>query len=247
MQNNLKIITKEEILKRENKISDLMQSSYPAFALQDNTAVKYWNRVYSDFLDYQTLLLNGEEVAAVINAVPVYIVKGQKELPKEGWDWVLEYACQCFDKKIVPNVLVGLSVAVNPKMRGLGIGKAAIARFKEIAKSRNLDKVLIPVRPTRKSEFPKVPFEEYINKKENGRYFDPWLNLHYSVGGRFVNICERSMLAEADLKTWKEWIGMDFKESGEYEVAQALAPIKVDKENNKAVYIEPNVWIEHRI
>ncbi|MFZ3074113.1 MAG: hypothetical protein WA093_03230 [Minisyncoccales bacterium] len=37
---------------------------------------------------------------------------------------------------------------------------------------------------------------EYINKKTDGKYFDPWLNLHYRLSGKFIGICRKSMRYE---------------------------------------------------
>jgi hypothetical protein len=44
---------------------------------------------------------------------------------------------------------------------------------------------------------------------------------------------------------WEGWTGLPLPESGEYVFPQGLAPLSVDREQDLAVYFEPNVWVEH--
>lgn len=52
---------------------------------------------------------------------------------------------------------------------------------------------------------------------------------------------------EATVAEWEEWTGLQFPESGEYVIADALAPVQVDIEMGLGRYIEPNVWVHHPI
>lgn len=246
METEIKIVTGEDIIPFRREINRLSRISYPVFILEDNATIHHdWRRIYTDFIDYQIVLAKEGKVAAFANSIPLFVPDDAVSLPDEGWDWALATGYKQFDEKIKPNVLIGLSVVVNPEMRGSGLSKACLFEFKKLARSKGLKKIYIPVRPTRKPDFPEIPFEEYIDKKTDGRCFDPWLNLHYSLGGKFIGVCRRSMRTVADLATWKKWTGIDFPKSGQYIVPRALDKITVDKENDQAVYLEPNVWIEH--
>jgi len=44
----------------------------------------------------------------------------------------------------------------------------------------------------------------------------------------------------------REWAGLVFDSDGPVEVPGALVPVHVDLAQNHAVYVEPNVWMEHR-
>jgi hypothetical protein len=46
---------------------------------------------------------------------------------------------------------------------------------------------------------------------------------------------------------WAQWAGMAFPESGSYVVPGALVPVEVDREADRVVYVEPNVWMRHRL
>lgn len=249
MEREIKIIAGKNIIPWRKEINKLSRASYPVFILQDNANIDHdWNRIYTDFINYQMVFQSDGKLAAVANSIPLFVSQGGTSLPEEGWDWALATGYRQFDEKIKPNVLVGLSVMVNHEMRGLGLSKICLSGFKKMARKLNLKKLYIPVRPTKKPDYPDMPFEEYINKKNpDGRYLDPWLNLHYSLGGKFMNICHKSMCTAADLATWTKWTGIEFTKSGQYNVPGALEKITVDKENNRAIYLEPNVWIEYSV
>jgi hypothetical protein len=44
---------------------------------------------------------------------------------------------------------------------------------------------------------------------------------------------------------WEKWVGLRFPESGIYVVPGALTPVEINLENDRGVYIEPNVWMLH--
>ena len=46
---------------------------------------------------------------------------------------------------------------------------------------------------------------------------------------------------------WSEWTGLRFERSGDYVVPGALSPIHVSCEQDHAVYVEPNLWVHHRV
>lgn len=55
------------------------------------------------------------------------------------------------------------------------------------------------------------------------------------------------MYIHGTIDEWKEWTKLDFPESGSYIIPGALNPISIDTKKNEGFYIEPNVWILHRI
>ena len=55
------------------------------------------------------------------------------------------------------------------------------------------------------------------------------------------------MTLRAPLADWAEWTGLAFPESGEYLPTGAAAPVTADVEAGEAVYLDPNVWVVHRL
>ena len=69
----------------------------------------------------------------------------------------------------------------------------------------------------------------------------------WRLGARIVKVAPRSMLIQGRVAEWESWTGMKFPEGGAYVVPGALAPIKIDRERDCGQYIEPNVWMEHKL
>ncbi len=80
-----------------------------------------------------------------------------------------------------------------------------------------------------------------------GRPFDAWVRVHVSMGGRVVGPCERAMVITGSVAEWEEWTGLRFPGTGRYVVDGALAPVEVDVGADRGTYVEPNLWIEHRL
>ena len=122
----------------------------------------------------------------------------------------------------------------------------AVDAMKRIGRSHGLGGMIAPVRPNRKSEYPKTPIEEYITWfGDDGRPFDPWLRVHHDLGARIIKPCKRAMLITGTVAEWEGWTGMRFFESGEYIVPGALVPVVIDCERDIGTYVEPNVWMHH--
>lgn len=95
--------------------------------------------------------------------------------------------------------------------------------------------------------------------------FDPWLRKHVRMGAKIAKVAHKSMEVEASLDDWAAWTGIDFdsfpnaptvrETHGNSSVAEytqvalqgGLVPLKVYREEKRAVYIEPNVWIYHQL
>lgn len=61
-----------------------------------------------------------------------------------------------------PNSLSGLAVAVRPDRRELGLAVIILEAMKNLARQAGLQLLVVPVRPTRKHEFPTVDMADYI-------------------------------------------------------------------------------------
>ena len=55
------------------------------------------------------------------------------------------------------------------------------------------------------------------------------------------------MSIAASLDQWRQWTGLPFDADGEVEVPGALVPVNVSLVHNRAVYVEPNVWVHHKL
>ena len=81
--------------------------------------------------------------------------------------------------------------------------------------------------------------------REDGLPFDPWLRVHARAGARIVRVCHESMRVSGTVAEWEEWAEMEFPESGDYVVPGALTTVRIDREADLGLYVEPNVWMHH--
>lgn len=90
--------------------------------------------------------------------------------------------------------------------------------------------------------------ERYIQwQDDQGMPFDPWMRVHARLGAKILRVCPRSMRIEGSVLDWESWAEMRFPESGKYIVSEALVPVEINSEANRGTYIEPNVWMCHKL
>jgi GNAT superfamily N-acetyltransferase len=221
---------------------------WPEFLQHDEKVNRCWPNLYAGFLKYQFALTNGDGIIAVGNTVPLLWRRPFAELPDTGLDWALAKANTDFKRGSMPNVLIGIQVLVNEKYQGRGISFEMLKIMKGIAKTNGIDHIALPVRPTLKCNYPLIPIAEYLKwQNKDGLPFDPWLRVHVKIGGEITGICRRSMDIVGSVSAWQDWTGLAFPGSGAYIVDKALVPVRIDKKRNIGRYVEPNVWVMHKI
>jgi hypothetical protein len=55
------------------------------------------------------------------------------------------------------------------------------------------------------------------------------------------------MTIPGSIADWEAWTGLSFPENGDYVVSGALTLVSVDLDADLGRYIEPNVWVHHRL
>jgi GNAT superfamily N-acetyltransferase len=214
---------------------------FPEF-LHHNTMTRYWNRLYSDFPQFQLALLAGDEIVAEAHALSIAWDSTVAGLPA-GWDAAFELG---MTGEHEPSALSMLAISVLPSRQGEGLGARMLAASCDAARAEGLDAVLAPVRPTLKDRYPLIPIEHYLRwRRADGCHFDPWLRLHERAGGEIAAPAPESLVLEAPVSDWEAWTKMAFPEDGDYIVAGMLAPLEV--RSGVGRHAEPNVWVCHRI
>jgi hypothetical protein len=106
--------------------------------------------------------------------------------------------------------------------------------------------LIAPVRPTWKERYPLIPLERYARwTREDGLPFDPWIRVHARLGAELLEVCPESMRIEGSREEWEEWTGMALPEDGDYVVPGGLVPVRFL--GGHGAYVEPNVWMRHRV
>ncbi len=141
-----------------------------------------------------------------------------------------------------------MEITVPTDHQGTGLSGKMLAAMRNNAARLGFEHLVAPVRPNGKHLVPDVPIEEYAALvREDGLPQDPWLRVHVRAGGRIVGTSKRAMVIPGTLDEWRSWTGLPFDVSGPVVVPGALAPVQCSVEHDYAVYVEPGVWVHHRL
>jgi len=225
---------------------NICKEVWPEFMRHDPIANKYWMQLIERFKDYQLLIMDGSEIFAIINTVPLYFDKSIDELPDKGWDWGVKKSITDYEAGKRSNILMGVQIVVNRNHQGKGLSFLTVKEMSKLAAKKRFNKLVIPVRPSNKHKFPLISMNKYIKwKNEKGLPFDNWLRVHIKAGGEIIKTCSKAMKISGTIEEWQDWTKLDFPGSGSYVIPDALTPISIDVTKNKGVYVEPNIWILH--
>lgn len=242
MRNRFRLVTIEEQPDLLSHIDHLGLDSFPRYLFEGDAVLKAgWDRILRQFPDCQFALFEGEEMVGGGVTVPLYWDKTVEGLPT-----VID---ELFDTETrEPNILCAIAGLVVDKHQGRGISTDVLLGMKSIAEKRKLDSLMAPVRPNRKELYPLIPIEDYMHwKRDDGLPYDPWIRVHARLNAPLLRVMPKCIIATGTVAQWEEWTGLHFKQSGSYVIEGALNPIEIDLEKDQGLYIEPAVWMEHKV
>ena len=229
---------------------DVCGAAWPTFMLQDDIVERHFFALYRDYPEFQFVLLEDAtgRIAAVGNCVPVPYNGTAAELPDGGVDWILTERFERHKRGQAGSTLFALQIVVAGEFKGHRLSSECVKTMTSLGSRRDCRVLYAPVRPNLKARYPRTPMEHYLTWTDGADMpFDPWIRVHARLGARIVGVCAESMYIDGTVAEWEEWTGMQFPESGRYDVPEALVPVRVQREKDLGEYIEPNVWMEHRI
>jgi GNAT superfamily N-acetyltransferase len=223
-----------------------MPTGVPLFMLNDPMS---WNfaSLGTLFPAYQLALLDDEEtVIGRGSSAPIPWDGTPADLPDQGWDDVMGRAVRAHLAHRPTPAVAAFQIVVRPELRGQGLSRLVVIAMRDNARLRGHTSLVAPVRPNGKDLDPMIPMEEYARRvRADGLPMDPWLRVHARLGATIVKVCPASMAIAGSLKQWREWTGLPFDQDGMITVSGALAPVHVSIAHDRAVYVEPNVWMRH--
>jgi hypothetical protein len=230
---------------------------WPDFMLQDPDAL-LMDRLFGgadteSFPDWQFAVIAEENPNVVLGrvlSVPVPWPADVAELPSRGWDAAIEAALELAVRQRDPLSACALEITLSDHARGQGLSRTCVSGLKKVCRQRGMQALFAPVRPTTKSSEPLLSMTEFLAARDHaGGYRDPWLRTHVRLGGEVIGVASLSMTITGTFGQWKEWTGIDFgrEPGGRVILAGALAPVLLNRVEGVAAYIEPNVWVRHRL
>lgn len=208
----------------------------------------YWHRIAGEFSASQFGLVDEDDtLLAVGNAVPIYWDGTHEGLP-EGWDTGLEEAFSLARDGRPANTLFVLAGVVDSSARGRGLSRLVLKAFERLASASNLERLLIPVRPTHKAEHRDMPIADYANfRRPDGMLVDAWLRVHERCGARCLGTAPRSQRVTATFDQWEQWTGVRPKVTGPFATQGCLSTPTADLDAGTVEYFDPAVWMEHTV
>jgi GNAT superfamily N-acetyltransferase len=218
-------------------------ATWEEFMHHDAVASVYWDRQYEEYPDLQLWLVDDDgRLIAESNAVVIPF--GPDELPDDGWDAALERAFAGEP----PRAVSAIAISVGVDHRGRGLSTVMLDAMRKAVAARGLADLVAPVRPSQKHLYPLTHIDRYVGwRREDGKLFDAWLRTHEQAGAKLVRVAHRAMRITGSVGDWESWTGLRFPETGSYVVRGALVPVEIDRERDEGVYVEPNVWMHHRV
>ena len=226
-----------------------MPNEWPEYMLHDPIADLFFGRLPEEFADFQLVAIDDDDaVVGKINSLPFRWSGDDDDLPDRGWDAILERGFVERGQGLTPTAVSLLEARVVPNRLGSGLSADLLTAAVENVRRLGFADLLGPIRPTRKADEPGTPMADYVARtRPDGLPADPWIRVHVRMGARVVKICPVAMTISGTIAQWREWTGLSLTASGTVELAGALTHLHVSVEQDHAVYVEPNVWLHHRL
>lgn len=230
-----------------------LDDPWPEFMRHDPIGDLYYSHADTTYAAWSLVAWDAADPTRAIaksHSVPFAMGEdiGRAELPSDGWDGVIRWAWLDDLAGREPTHVSALEVAIRPDLQGTGLASVMLEAKRENAARLGFHDLVAPVRPNRKHLQPQLPMSDYIAlMRDDGLPEDPWLRLHARIGGEIVGVCPTAMTISGTLTDWRGWTDLPFDASGDLEVPFALNPVHVSVEHDHAAYVEPGVWVHHRI
>jgi len=231
-------------------VRGLTKEVWPEFMLHDQVANKLWHELLDNFAEYQLALYDrqNKRVAAMANSFPLRWDEPLQNLPQGGWDWAFLKAVEDSRQGLAPNLHCAIQIIVHSDYQGQGLSMPMVEALRALTKFKDLQSLIIPIRPSEKNKYPLTNLDDYVTwKTRQGLPFDSWLRVHVRAGGKIIKVCHKSKIIRGSQAEWEQWTGLQFPQSGQYVIDGALNPMEMSVENDEGIYIEPNVWMVHEI
>lgn len=228
------------------QMADLYSDGFPAFITADKVAKQYIGRVRAWFPEGNLTLVDaGQDPAATGWGVPIRWDGTVSDLPA-GYTQATIRAVEGREQGIEPDTFVICGAIVAGRRTGQGLAGRLLAALRDLALQNGLRRVIAPVRPTLKQQYPLIPIETFMTwTRADGTALDPWVRTHLRMGATILAAAPNSQTMTGTVAEWEEWSGIPLPSSGDYVIPQGLSVLHVDREADLGTYTEPNIWIRH--
>ncbi|MER6331309.1 hypothetical protein ABT298_18670 [Streptomyces sp. NPDC001034] len=230
----------------DEQLEELFSEGFPEFITADRLAKQYIGRIREWFTELNLMLVDERGVPVAAGwGIPIRWDGKAKTLPSGYTDAIIR-AVENREQGVEPDTLVICGAVVTPSLKGRGLAGETLTALRQLAVEQNWPRVIAPVRPTLKAQYPLAPIESFMGwTRPDGTSLDPWIRTHQRLGARIIAAAPASQTMTGTVSEWEQWTGTAFPESGDYVIPQGLSLLHVDKDGDQGNYVEPNVWMQH--
>ena len=139
------------------------------------------------------------------------------------------------------------AAVVLPFIARQGVAGTLLAAMRGLPAAEDPAHVLVPVRPALRAAHPLTPIEiDAAWRRADGLPLDPWPRTHTRIGVEVLSCAPASQTLTATVAKRETWSGLALPSTGRYVIPGGLVPLQVDRENDRATMVEPNIWVQHR-
>jgi hypothetical protein len=231
----------------DEQMADLFSDGFPSFITADKLAAQYVGRVREWFPEWNLILVDDEKNPAATGwGIPVRWDSTVTDLPT-GYTDAMIRAVEGRERGIAADTLVICGAVVAGRLKGRGLAGQLLAALRDTAVRAGLTRVIAPVRPTLKQQYPLTPVETFMTwTRPDGTALDPWIRTHLRLSASILAAAPASQTMTGTVAEWEQWSGIALPSSGDYVIPQGLNVLHVDREADLGTYVEPNIWIRHR-
>jgi len=229
------------------QMADLFSDGFPAFITADRLAKQYIDRVREWFPEWNYTLVDAQqEPVAAGWGIPLRWDGTLRDLPS-GYTDAMIRAVNGREQAIAPDTLVICGAVVAGRLTGRGLAGKLLVALRDSSLAAGLSRVIAPVRPTLKQQYPLTPIETFMTwNRSDGTSLDPWVRTHQRLGASILAAAPQSQTMTGTVAEWEEWSRLALPCSGDYVIPQGLNVLHVDRDSDLGTYIEPNIWVQHR-
>jgi GNAT superfamily N-acetyltransferase len=239
------VVTRTDRLDLTDEAQVVFRTRWPEFIFHDAVTNAHMARVAEHFFGYDILVLDDGAVVAGGWGVP-FAWDGTYEGLPDGYVGALVRAVRGRETGTAPTAFSFMAAAVAPSHDRRGLARFVLGELARRAAADGIPTVVAPLRPTWKHRYPTFSMAEYATwVRPDGLSIDPWIRTHQRMGARVLGPAPRSMTVEGTVAEWETWADMPFPVSSAYVVPDALNLVHIDRERDRGVYVEENLWVEH--
>jgi hypothetical protein len=222
---------------------------WPEYNLHGGVTTEFWHRLDDEQAHLQSVAWDETTGEVVAEARAVACVwDGTDEGLGEGIDDTLRRAFADHDDGLAPTTLCALAAEIAPVAQSRGLAGDVLLQMRRVAAAHGFNALIAPVRPSWKERYPLAAIEDYVTwRRDDGLLFDPWMRVHERLGARMGPPLPRSLCITGSVREWECWTGLPLPVSGRYVFPHGLAPLDVDRDTDRCIYWEPNVWFVHHL